>query len=101
MSEPNRYPHRGDQDMEEPHWRHRHEPPRVAAPAGVPNVAGMRPAQVLATMASHGYRNVGTSVAGAAIYGTYFNPMTGECVQVANINGRAVGAVPSSVSRCR
>ena len=39
-----------------------------------------------------GFRNVGTEVAGAAIYGFYFNPMTGECVQVANMNGRTVGA---------
>jgi hypothetical protein len=101
MSEPDRYPHHGDQEMEEPHWRRRHEPPPVAAPAGVPDVAGMQPPQVLATMASRGYRNVGTSVAGAAIYGIYFNPVTGECVQVANISGRAVGAVPSSDSRCR
>jgi hypothetical protein len=99
MSEP--YRRHGDQDMEELHWRRRHAPTPMTAPAGVPNVAGMQPAQVLATMASRGYRNVGTSVAGAAVYGVYFNPMTGECVQVANINGRAVGAVPSSDSRCR
>jgi hypothetical protein len=76
--------------------------PNVARPVGVPNVKGMEPAQVLAAMASLGYRNVGTEVAGAAIYGFYFNPVTGECVQVANMNGRAIGAVPvGSNPRCR
>jgi hypothetical protein len=53
-------------------------------------------------MAARGYRNVGTEIAGAAIYGFYFNPVTGECVQVANMHGRAVGAVPvGSNPRCR
>jgi hypothetical protein len=56
----------------------------------------------MATMAAAGYRNVGTEVAGAAIYGFYFNPATGACVQVANLNGRAIGAVPIGAnSRCR
>jgi len=100
VSEADRYRYPGCGQREERHrpWRER---PEGAAPAGVPNVVGMRPQQVLAAMASRGYRNVGTSVAGAAIYGIYFNPVTGECVQVANLNGRAVGAVPSSDSRCR
>jgi hypothetical protein len=53
-------------------------------------------------MAAAGFRNVGTEVAGAAVYGYYFNPATGECIQVANMNGRAVGAVPiGSNPRCR
>ena len=53
-------------------------------------------------MAAAGYRNVGTEVQGAAVYGFYFNPATGQCVQVANVNGRAIGAVPvGSNPRCR
>lgn len=75
--------------------------PRPPRPAGVPNVAGMQPGQVMGAMAARGYRNVGTEVSGPAIYGFYFNPATGECVQVAAMNGRAVGATPSSNSRCR
>jgi hypothetical protein len=43
-------------------------------------------------MASRGYRNVGTSVAGGVIVGTYFNPVTGECVQLASGNNRLVDA---------
>ena len=71
-------------------------------PVGPPNVKGMAPAQVMATMAAFGYRNVGTEVAGAAIYGFYFNPATRACVQVANMYGRAIGAVPiGSNPRCR
>ena len=73
----------------------------VVRPVGVPNVQGMNPGQVMAAMAGRGYRNVGTEVQGAAIYGFYFNPVTGECAQVANMNGRAVGAVPASSPRCR
>ena len=73
-----------------------------ARPMGVPNVKGMAAGQVLATMAAAGFRNVGTEVAGAAVYGFYFNPATGECIQVANVSGRAVGAVPiGSNPRCR
>lgn len=75
--------------------------PAVPRAAGIPNVKGMDPGRVLATMANAGYRNVGTEVSGAAIYGFYFNPATGECVQVAAMNGRAVGAVPTSNPRCR
>lgn len=75
--------------------------PRSPRPAGVPNVQGMNPGQVMGAMAARGYRNVGTEVSGPAINGFYVNPMTGECVQVANMNGRAVGATPSSNSRCR
>lgn len=75
--------------------------PRPGAGGGVPNVAGMQPGQVLGAMAARGFRNVGTEVAGGAINGFYFNPGTGECVQVASVNGRAVGASPSSNSRCR
>ena len=49
---------------------------------GIPNVNGMEPVQALGAMASRGYRNVGTSVAGGMIVGFYFNPVTGECVQL-------------------
>ncbi len=76
--------------------------PGPARPVGVPNVRGMQPAQVLAAMASYGYRNVGTTVVGGAIFGIYFNPATRECVQVANANGRAVDAREiGSNPRCR
>jgi len=76
--------------------------PNAARPAGVPNVRGMAPAQVLTAMASYGYRNVGTTVVGGAIFGIYFNPATRECVQVANANGRAVDALEiGSNPRCR
>lgn len=84
-------------------------PPQVAPPSynappvGVPNVNGLQPGQVLAAMASRGYRNVGTSVAaGGAVVGLYYNPATHECVQVAHINGRAVYAREiGSDRRCR
>jgi len=59
---------------------------------GVPNVRGMDPVQALGAMASRGYRNVGTSVAGGAIAGIYFNPQTGECVQLTSVNNRVVDA---------
>ncbi len=73
-------------------------PPRGG---GIPNVKGINPGQVMGAMGERGFRNVGTEVSGPAIYGFYFNPMTGECVQVASMNGRTVGATPSSNSRCR
>ena len=76
--------------------------PRAVQPVGVPDVRGMQPAQVLAAMASYGYRNVGTTVMGGAIFGIYFNPATRECVQVASANGRAVGAQETGANpRCR
>jgi len=99
VSEADRYRYPG---CEGGYDSHRHRRPPVVAPAGVPNVKGMDPGQVLSAMAARGYRNVGTEIAGAAIYGFYFNPVTGECVQVANMHGRAVGAVPvGSNPRCR
>lgn len=70
-------------------------------PVGIPAVRGLQPPQVMAAMASRGYRNVGTEIAGAAVNGFYFNPASGECVQVASVNGRAVGATPTSNPRCR
>ncbi len=76
------------------HWR----PGRV----GIPNVKGMEPVQALGAMASRGYRNVGTSVAGGAIAGIYFNPETRECVQLTSVNGRVVDARDIGTdSRCR
>ncbi len=68
------------------HWR----PARGTV--GIPNVRGMEPVQALSAMASRGYRNVGTAVAGGAIAGFYFNPETGECVQLTSVNGRVVDA---------
>ncbi len=76
--------------------------PRVPGPVGIPNVRGMEPAQALAAMASRGYRNVGTTVVGAGIFSIYFNPVTRECVQLANANGRVVDAREiGSNPRCR
>jgi hypothetical protein len=69
---------------------------------GVPNVRGMEPVQALGAMASRGYRNVGTSVAGGAIAGIYFNPQTGECVQLTSVNNRVVDARDIGTDRrCR
>ena len=69
---------------------------------GVPNVRGMDPVQALSTMAARGYRNVGTSVVGGAIAGIYFNPETGECVQLTSVNGRVVDARDIGTEpRCR
>ena len=85
-----------------PGWGQYGGPPPGARPMPIPNVKGMAPGQVMAAMAGAGFRNVGTEIAGAAIYGFYFNPATRQCVQVANLNGRAVGAVPiGSNPRCR
>jgi hypothetical protein len=69
---------------------------------GIPNVRGMEPVQALGAMASRGYRNVGTSVAGGAIAGIYFNPQTGECVQLTSVNNRVVDARDIGTDRrCR
>jgi hypothetical protein len=79
------------------HWR-----PQRGPTIGIPNVRGMEPAQALGAMASRGYRNVGTSVAGGAIAGFYFNPQTGECVQLTSVNGRVVDARDIGTDRrCR
>jgi len=76
--------------------------PAPVAPAGIPNVRGMDPPNALAAMASRGYRNVGTSVAGAAILSTYFNPVTRECVQLGSANGKVFDARQiGSHPRCR
>lgn len=78
------------------------EAPRAAGPVGIPNVKGMEPGQALAAMASRGYRNVGTTVLGAGIFSIYFNPVTRECVQLANANGRVIDAREiGSNPRCR
>ena len=75
------------------HWR---------SMVGIPNVNGMEPVQALAAMQSRGYRNVGTSVVGAMIVGIYFNPVTGECVQLTSANNRVVDARDNITDRrCR
>jgi len=69
---------------------------------GIPNVNGMELVQALGAMASRGYRNVGTSTAGRAIAGIYFNPQTGECVQLTSVNNRVVDARDIGTDRrCR
>ncbi len=69
---------------------------------GIPNVRGMEAVQALGAMASRGYRNVGTSVAGGAIAGIYFNPETRQCVQLTSVNGRVVDARDIGTDRrCR
>ena len=75
------------------HWR---------SAVGIPNVNGMEPVQALAAMQSRGYRNVGSSVAGGMIVGIYFNPVTGECVQLTSANNRVVDARDNITDRrCR
>jgi hypothetical protein len=87
----------GGSDRRSHHWR-----PERGPTIGVPNVRGMDPVQALGAMASRGYRNVGTSVAGGAIAGIYFNPQTGECVQLTSVNGRVVDARDIGTEpRCR
>jgi hypothetical protein len=67
-------------------------PSRWRSTVGIPNVNGMEPVQALTAMQSRGYRNVGTSAAGGMIVGIYFNPVTGECVQLTSANNRVVDA---------
>jgi hypothetical protein len=79
------------------HWR-----PERGPRGGSPNVRGMEPVQALSAMTSRGYRNVGTAVAGGAIAGFYFNPETGECVQLTSANNRVVDARDIGTNpRCR
>ena len=79
------------------HWR-----PEGGVTIGIPNVRGMDPVQALNAMAARGYRNVGTSAAGGAIAGIYFNLQTRECVQLTSVNGRVVDARNVVTdSRCR
>jgi len=87
----------GGGDERPGHWR-----PEGGATIGIPNVRGMDPVQALSAMAARGYRNVGTSAAGGAIAGIYFNPQTRECVQLTSVNGRVVDARNVVTdSRCR
>jgi hypothetical protein len=89
------------------HWRPDRGPPGppLGLPpfprAGIPNVRGMDPVRALQVLASRGYANVGTSIAGGAIAGIYFNPQTRECVQVTSVNGRVADVRPTVDSRCR
>jgi hypothetical protein len=47
-------------------------------------------------------RNVGTSAAGRAVAGIYFNPQTAECVQLTSVNNRVVDARDIGTDRrCR
>jgi len=93
VSEADRYRYPGCEGMGERDWRRRAAPvPNVAPPVGVPRVTGMDSIQSVAAMASRGYRNVGTNMVGAAVLGIYFNPVTGECVQLTNANGRVIDA---------
>jgi hypothetical protein len=77
-------------------------PSRWRSTVGIPEVNGMQPVQALTAMASRGYRNVGTSVVGGLIVGFYFNPVTGECVQLTSANNRVVDAHDIGTNpRCR
>ena len=77
-------------------------PSRWRSTVGIPNVNGMEPIQALAAMQSRGYRNVGTSAPGGMIVGVYFNPVTGECVQLTSANNRVVDARDNITDRrCR
>ncbi len=76
--------------------------PRHRRTVGIPSVNGMEPVQALTAMASRGYRNVGTSAVGGMIAGFYFNPETGECVQLTSANNRVVDARDIGTNpRCR
>lgn len=98
-TEADRYRYPGCRGMDEGGPNRR---PERIAPGGIPNVVGMEPVQALSAMASRGYRNVGTAQVGGVIVGIYYNPMTGECVHLANANNRVVAAQPvGSDPRCR
>ena len=84
----------------QPGWRPNGGRPPVA-PVGIPGIIGMDGGRAIGALASYGYRNVGTGVGGGAILGVYFNPRTGECVEVANVNGRVVNARATRDGRCR
>jgi hypothetical protein len=99
-----------DGDERPRHWRRDWDrpgpPPGPPSPppvprAGIPNLRGMDPIRALQVLASRGYRNVGTSIAGGAVAQIYFNPQTGECLQLTAAKGRVVDARPSGDSRCR
>ena len=68
---------------------------------GVPDLRGMDPVRALRLLGSRGYANVGTSIAGGAVAGIYFNPQTRQCLQVTSIGGRVANVIPSGDSRCR
>jgi hypothetical protein len=97
----------GGGDERPRHWRSDRGPPgpppgpSAFPQAGLPDLRGTDPVRALQVLASLGYRNVGTLVAGGAIAGIYFNPQTRECVQVTNVNGRIVDGHPSRDGRCR
>lgn len=97
----------GGGDERPHHWRPDRGPPGPPPGpppfphSGVPNVLGMDPVRALQVLASRGYRNVGTSIAGGAIAGIYFNPQTQECLQVTSVSGRVADVRPSGDSRCR
>jgi hypothetical protein len=61
----------------------------------------MNPVTALQVLASRGFANVGTSVAGGAVAGIYFNPQTRQCLQVTSIGGQVANVIPSGDSRCR
>ncbi len=97
---------RGDEERPHHHWRpDRGEPGPLGPPpfprAEIPNVRGMDPVRALQVLASRGYRNVGTSIAGGAVGQIYFNPQTRECVQLTAASGRVVDERPTGDSRCR
>jgi hypothetical protein len=78
---------------ERPHYRPEPVPPiGPGGPMGIPRVVGMNSMQAVGAMASGGYRNVGTSIVGGQVFGIYFNPVTRECVQLANAQGRVIDA---------
>ena len=69
--------------------------------AGAPRLRGMDPVTALRVLASRGFANAGTSIVRGAVAGIYFNPQTGECLQVTSVRGRVANVSPSGDSRCR
>jgi hypothetical protein len=60
--------------------------------AGFSDLKGMDSIKAFHAMTSKGFHNVGTIMSGKMIYGIYYNPLTRQCVQLANAHGRVLDA---------
>jgi hypothetical protein len=72
----------------------------AAAPAGhqggeakISDLKGMDSIKAYDVMIARGFNSVDTLTSGDALYGIYYNPKTGQCVQLANANDRVDSAV--------
>jgi hypothetical protein len=70
--------------------------------AKVSDLKGMDSIKAFDVMTSRGFTNVDTLTAGEAIYGTYYNAKTHQCVQLTTANNRveSIDDVPSH-PKCR